>query len=187
MSNYNSLSKISGYVHDTSPDPMEEYIRSFSELPEGWNFGEGRAPSEEVIDKAIRVYRLGKSSGLIGNAFPVGDGEIEISLSYQDHFIDILITAANTLEYTYEIGIGDEYNEIEHAENISFEEVESKLRTLEEMKPCNSLEYSMQEGFIGIREDSKAVISDEAAVLEFQSSIETVLPIIMSFPQYATT
>ena len=190
MLNYNRSSRISGYVQDTSalraiPDPVEEYIRSFSELTEGWNFGEGRAPSGEAIGKAIQVYRLGKSFGLIGNAFPVGDGEIEISLSYRDHFIDILITALNTLEYTYEIGIGDEYNEIEHAENISFEEVESKLRTLEEMKSCDSLEYSMQEGSIGIREDSK-VVALEKAVPGSPSLIETVWSIIM-VPQYATT
>jgi hypothetical protein len=185
MSNYNSLSKISGYIHDTSPDPVEEYIRSFSELPEGWNFGEGRAPSGEVIDKAIQIYRLGKSSGLTGNAFPVGDGEIEISLSYQDHFIDILITGQNTLEYSYEIGIGDKYNEIEHIENISLEEAESRLRMLEQMKPCDSLEYSMREGFITIREDSKAVISEEA-VLGSPSLTETVLSTIILHPQYAT-
>ena len=186
MSNYNSFSEISKYVKDNSPDPVDEYIRSFSELPEGWNFGEGRAPGGEVIDKAIQVYKLGKSFGLIGNAFPVGDGEIEISFSYRDHFMDILITAQNNLEYTYEIGIGDEYDEIDHIENISFEEAKTKLRVLEEMKPCDSLEYSMQEGFIGIREDSKAVISEEA-VLGFPSLIEIVSSIIMSPPQYATT
>ncbi len=185
MSNYNSLLGISGYVQDNSPDPVEDYIRSFSELLEGWNFGEGKAPSSEVIKKAIQVYRLGKSFGLIGNAFPVGDGEIEISLSYQDHFIDILITAQNTLEYTYEIGIGDEYNEIEHVESISFDEAESKLRALEEMKSCDSLEYSMVEGLIGIREDSR-VVALEKSVPGSPSLIETVWSIIM-VPQYATT
>jgi hypothetical protein len=185
MPDYSSLAEVLEYGRDTSPDPVEEYIRSFSGLPEGWNFGEGRSPSGEIIDKAIQIYRLGKSFGLTGNAFPVGDGEIEISLSYQDHFIDILITGQETLEYTYEIGIGDEYNEIEHIENISLEETESRLRTLEEMKLCDSLEYSMQEGFIGIREDSKVVISEEV-VLGFLSSIETVLSIILSPPQYAS-
>jgi hypothetical protein len=186
MSNYNSFSEISEYVKDTSPDPVDEYIRSFSEFPEGWNFGEGKAPSGEVIEKAIQLYRIGKSFGLIGDAFPVGDGEIEISFSYQDHFIDILITAQNTLEYTYEIGIGDEYNEIEHVENIHFEEAKSKLRTLEEMKLCDSLEYSMQNGtFIGIREDSKAVVL-EGSVLGSPSLTEIVFPGIMA-PQYAAT
>lgn len=185
MSNYNSLLEISGYVHDTSPDPVEEYIRSFSEFPEGWNFGEGKAPSVEVIDKAIQVYRLGKSFRLMGNAFPVGDGEIEISFSYEDHFIDILITGQNTLEYTYEIGIGDQYNEIEHIENISFEEVKSRLSALEEINPCDSLEYSMPDGLIGIREDSKVVASGNS-VPGSPSLIETVWSIIIA-PQYATT
>lgn len=177
--------EISEYVRDTSPDPVEEYIKSFSKLPEGWNFGEGKAPSNEVILRGIEVYKLGRSFGLLGNAFPVGDGEIEISFSYQDHFIDILITGQNTLEYTYEIGIGDEYREIEHIENISYENVESKLRALEEMKPCDSLEYSMQEGLIGISEDSKAVISNES-VMGSPSLIEIVFSRIIT-PQYANT
>jgi hypothetical protein len=143
MQNYNSLFSILGQVQHNSPDPVEEYIRSFSELPDGWNFGEGRAPSWEVIDKALQIYKLGKSYVLIGNAFPVGDGEIEISFSNKDHFIDILITNQNTFEYSYEMGIGDEYNETEHIENISLEEIESKLRALEEIKICDSLEYLM--------------------------------------------
>lgn len=185
MSSYNSLMEISEYVRDTSPDPVEEYIRSFSELPTGWNFGEGRAPSSELINKAIDIYRIGKSFGLMRNAFPVGDGEVEISFSYQDHFIDILITAQNTLELTYEIGMGDEYDEIEHIENISSEDVEPKLRALEEMKLCDSLEYSMQNGLIGIREDSKAVAL-EGAVMGSPSLIETVWATIIA-PQYAAT
>jgi hypothetical protein len=185
MSNYNSVLEISGYVQHNSPDPVEEYIRSFSKLSEGWNFGEGKAPSGEVIDKAMQVYRLGKSFGLMGNAFPVGDGEIEISFSYEDHFIDILITVQNTLEYTYEIGIGDEYNEIEHIENISFQEAELKLSALKESKPCNSLESSMPDGLIGIREDSR-VVALENSVPGFPSLIEIVWSKIIA-PQYATT
>lgn len=187
MSNYNSSLGILEleYVQDTSPDPVEEYISSFSEFPDGWNFGEGKAPSSEIINKAIKVYRLGKSFGLMGNAFPVGDGEIEISFSYEDHFTDILITGQNTLEYTYEIGRGDEYHEIEHIGNISLEEAESKLRALEEIKPCDSLEYSMQDGLIGIKEDSK-VVALEKWVPGSPSLIETVLSIIMA-PQYAAT
>ena len=121
----------------------------------------------------------------MGNAFPVGDGEIEISFSYEDHFIDILITGQNTLEYTYEIGMGDEYHEIAHIRNISFEEAESKLRELEEKKPCDSLEYSMQDGLIGIKEDSK-VVALEKWVQGSPSLIETVLSRIMA-PQYAAT
>jgi len=185
MSNYNSLSEIFRYAQDTSPDPMEEYIRSFSELPEAWNFGEGRAPSAEIIEKAIQIYRLGRSFGLIVNAFPVGEGEIEISFSYRDHFIDILITGQNNFEYTYEVGIGDEYDEIEYMENLSLEDVKSKLRVLEELNSCNSLEYFQQEGFIGVRADSKAVISQEG-VQGSPSLIEIVCSRIMA-PQYAAT
>lgn len=184
MPNYNSLLRILGRDQDT--DPVEEYIRSFSELQEGWNFGEGIAPSDEVIDKALQIYRLGKSFLLIGNAFPVGDGEIEISFSHKDHFIDILITGQNTLEYSYEIGIGDEYSEIEQIHDVSLEKLESKLSMMEEIKLCNSLEYSMQnDTLIGIREDSKA-LALEYPVQVSPSLIEIVWSSITA-PQYATT
>jgi len=186
MPNYNSLFSILGQIQHNSPDPVEEYIRSFSELPEGWNFGEGRAPSREVINKAIEVYGCGKSFMLTGNAFPLEDGEIEISFSNQDHFIDILITSQSTLEYTYEIGKGDEYNEIEHIENISFNEIDSKLKELEKMKPCDSLEYSMHNGTsIMVREDFKVVVLGKS-VQAFPSLTEIVWPRI-TIPQYAAT
>lgn len=186
MQKYSSLLRILGCIQDNSPDPVEEYIRSFSELPEGWNFGEGRAPSGEVINKAIEVYGRGKSFMLTGNAFPLVDGEIEISFSNQDHFIDVLITNQNTLEYTYEIGKGDEYNEIEHIENISLKEIESKLRALEKMKPCDSLEYSMYNGtLIGIREDFKLVALKES-IMGSPSLIETVWPRITPLKSAST-
>ena len=186
MLNYNSSSEILEFIQDTSPDPVEEYIKSFSKLWEGWNFGEGRKPTDELISRAIQIYKLGKSFGLIGSAFPVGDGEIEISFSYQDHFIDLLITNENSYDYTYEIGTGDQYNEIEHIENIALKKFESKLKALEELKRCDSLEYSMLDGtLIGIKEDSRAVALEEA-VKGSPSLIEIVWPRIMA-PQYAGT
>ena len=74
MSNYNSSLGILEleYVQDTSPDPVEDYISSFSELPEGWNFGEGRAPSSEVILRGIEVYKLGRSFGCYGERLSRG-------------------------------------------------------------------------------------------------------------------
>jgi len=54
MLNYNNSLGILEleYVQDTSPDPVEEYIISFSEFPDGWNFGEGK---HQVVKSLIRL------------------------------------------------------------------------------------------------------------------------------------
>src|SRR5208337_1082027 len=73
------------------PDPIVEKIRSFANLQEGWNYGEGRAPSRFVIDKAIEIYQIGKELALDAEVFPLVDGDIEVSLYMEDHFMDILV------------------------------------------------------------------------------------------------
>ena len=37
----------------------------------------------------------------------MSNGEIEISFSYQEHFIDVYLTNQDTIRYTYELGIGE--------------------------------------------------------------------------------
>lgn len=188
MLSYNSVLldyRVLAYVTDTTPDPVEEYIDSFALLPEGWNFGEGNPAQPELITKAIEIYRFGKSLGFNGNAFPTGNGEIEISFSYQEHFIDVYLTNRNTLEYTYERGIGDNYQEVEYLENISVQELKDKLTSFEETVICSSSESLTAGTLIGISADSK-VIASQRAGMESLSLIKIALMKIMK-PQYANT
>ena len=150
MSNYNSLLQISEYVQDNSSRLRWRSLLSlFLSSRRGGILAKGKP---QAVKSFIRPYRS------IAWQVVWIDWECLSRRRWGDRnlflisrpFYDILITGQNTLEYTYEIGIGDEYNEIEHIENISFEKAESKLRALEEMKPCNSLEYSMQDGLIGM-------------------------------------
>jgi len=171
------------YVQDSTPDPVEEYIRSFAVLPEGWNFGEGRPSNGELIEKAIKIYRFGKSLGFIGNAFPMSEGEIEISFSYQDHFIDVYLTNQGAIEYTYELGIGENYQEVDYIENITLEELQGKLTSFEETVICGSSESSTAGTIIGISIDSRAIVSSG---MESPSSIRIALMKLMPL-QYANT
>jgi hypothetical protein len=173
------------YVQDNTPDPVEEYIRSFASFPEGWNFGEGRPVNIELIVKAIDVYRFGKSLGFTGNAFPIGEGEIEISFSYQEHFIDVYLTNQLTIEYTYELGIGENYQEVEHIENISEVELHNKLISFEETVLCNSSELSTAGTIIGKSADSR-VIASESVGMESLSLIKIASTKFMEL-QYAST
>jgi hypothetical protein len=171
------------YVQDNTPDPVEQYIRSFASLPEGWNFGEGRPSNAELITKAIEIYRSGKSLGFIGNAFPMGEGEIEISFSYQEHFIDVYLTNQGTIEYTYELGIGENYQEVDYIENISRDELQEKLTLFEEMVICGSSESSKASTIIGISTGSRAIASSG---MESPSSVRIALMKLMPL-RYAST
>jgi hypothetical protein len=173
------------YIHDNTPDPIEEYIRSFALLPEGWNFGEGRPADMELITKGIEIYRFGKSLGFTGNAFPMDDGEIEISFSYKEHFIDVYLTNQGTIEYTYEIGIGEDYQEVEYIENISEAELKNKLISFEETMICDSSESSTVGIITGKSADSK-VIASESAGMESLSLIKIASMKLMEL-QYVNT
>ena len=122
------------------PDPIEDKIHSFSALKNGWNYGEGRAPRRPVIERAIDIYRIGKRLGMDAEVFPVTSGEIEVSLSVRDHFMDIVVRDDEGLEFSYEIGIGEKYDRITSIENISVDEVERRL--CEMAKLCGVSELS---------------------------------------------
>lgn len=106
---------------------IEQKLRSFGELPEGWDFGEGSPPTQEIIEQAIDIFKLGKTYDLKCEVFAIGEGEIEVSLFKGEQFFDILIRNDTTMEFTYEFGVGDNYEEIENIVNISREEIEQKL------------------------------------------------------------
>ncbi len=109
------------------PDPIEEKLRSFASLPKGWDFGEGHAPTKIVIDRAIDIYKLGKELNLDAEVFPVADGNIEVSLYTRDHFMDIFVRADGKMDFSYEVGIGQEYRKVMEIEDIDLEGVRKRL------------------------------------------------------------
>ncbi len=114
---------------------IEKKIRTLGNLETGWNYGEGAAPNQEVIEQAIDLSRLGKTYNLSCEVFPVSDGEIEVSLYQDEHFLDILIKKDLTMELTHEVGIGSNYDEKEFIENVSQDKITEKL--LDFWEKCN--------------------------------------------------
>ena len=114
-------------------DLIENKIQSFRDLPDGWDFGYGKAPSQFVIDIAIEIYRFGKNLGLNTEVFPIVDGSLEISLYMRDHFMDCLIQENGQIEFSYEIGIGEKYETILQIENISLIKIKEYLIELPEL------------------------------------------------------
>jgi hypothetical protein len=127
---------------DTTPCPdlIEDKIRSFATLQDGWNYGEGRAPSQAVIEQAILIHREGKKLGLDAEVFPFGDGDIEISMYMRDHFMDVFVYNDGRMDFSYEVGIGKQYETIESKESISMPEVKERLCQLP--RRCGALESS---------------------------------------------
>jgi hypothetical protein len=108
---------------------IEDKIKSFGSLEEGWHFGEGTPASQEVINKTIEIYNL--ALHLACEVFPAIDGGINISFQKEDKFIDFIINSNITIDYIYEIGIGFKYDEIEAIEDISMETVVEKIKMVE--------------------------------------------------------
>jgi hypothetical protein len=136
---------------DPCPDPIEEKLQSFATLQEGWNYGEGRAPSQLVIDGAIEIYRIGKKLALDAEVFPIVNGDIEISLYAGDHFMDILVHEGGRLDFSHEEGVGEKYNTISYVENISIDAIKQRLSELPKLCGASeSLETTIIEVNVGL-------------------------------------
>ncbi len=153
------------------PDPVEEKIRSFASLQDGWNYGEGRAPSQFVIDRVIEIYKFGKELALDAEVFPVPNGDIEISLYMRDHFMDILAHEGGGLDFSYEIGVGERYNRVDYIEDININEIEQRLNRLPKL--CGASE-SLEITTIELNGDLRLVVSP-TMTMRFQLLIENVL------------
>src|SRR6266496_6641628 len=69
----------SGFLTASDKDLSDtgKKIQSFSRLRQGWHFGEGSAPSETLIKKAIELDGLAQSLGFTDtDAFPGPNGEV---------------------------------------------------------------------------------------------------------------
>jgi len=152
MRGYNKLSNDLIFIVDeatTAKDPVELEIELLANLQEGWDYGEGLPPSPETISRAIEIYRIGKVYSLAVEVVPIGDGEIIISFSRGDTFIDIVIAADGTYRLSVEIGIGAEYDIGEKINNASIDRIEDKLKMLagfDRWKLCESSESEYSVG-----------------------------------------
>ena len=65
---------------------------SFLDLPAGWHFGTGRAPSRKLVKLLIDVNARAFDQGFPkSDAFPGINGNVMLTLYYQDHLIDLIV------------------------------------------------------------------------------------------------
>lgn len=81
----------------------KEKISSFKNLPSGWHYGEGIAPTHAMIDVAHdwhnRITGLGFA---VTNAFPGVTGEIMISGRNGERDVEIILEADGTISFEYD-------------------------------------------------------------------------------------
>ena len=115
----------SGFLTASDKDLSDtgKKIQSFSRLRQGWHFGEGSAPSETLIKKAIELDGLAQSLGFTDtDAFPGPNGEVRYCV----------YKGANYCEFTFEIDgsvtmvIENDETEIERVSSL--EEARSILK-----------------------------------------------------------
>ena len=108
-------------------DPIEQEIRSLVNLQEGWDYGEGKPPSKSTINKAIQIYNLAKNYKILTEIFPIGDGDICLSFSQGEIFVDVEIESDGSYNLCIEKGIGNKYTIEEDIEDITFNDIENRL------------------------------------------------------------
>ena len=106
---------------------IRKRILSFTQLPEGWHYGEGRSADECAIELALKVSSLFAHYGADEiEAFPDIEGGVLIS-GYRDrHVVEVFCDANDRLNLLHEMND----NILCEMENVSLEEVREFIQCL---------------------------------------------------------
>jgi hypothetical protein len=100
-------------------------VDSFSNLPDGWHYGQGVPPFAQVIDKAKKLNKLALSIGFKEtNAFPGIEGEIQLTAYFRNLYLEFTISSDELITYVYEC----DNQEIEYKQ-ITYDEAITKIRS----------------------------------------------------------
>jgi hypothetical protein len=82
----------------------EQKIASFEALPSGWHYGEGFAPSSNIIANARDWHRKLMEAGFTTtDAFPGVGGEIMIAGYHGNHVVEIVLEIDNSISLYHEL------------------------------------------------------------------------------------
>lgn len=105
-------------------------IKSFGDLPEGWDFGRGIPASKEVVEMASRIHIaifdnrwVFDTKNRVG-AFPCDDGGMVLCYSREggDDFIVLRIRLDLKIDLDHEKGIGSKYDILFEKEGLDAED-----------------------------------------------------------------
>jgi len=142
-------------------DDVSVKIRSFGNLPLGWDVGEGEPAKPEVVIEALQLHALGLSLGFITDAFPDTGGEISITFYHDQDTIEITVNADLTYTLAHERGIGFEFDELTYKENVDYTTLFEYLQGLRVyQQKWKSYESLIQPNTITVENDSRIFPSE---------------------------
>ena len=155
-------------------DPLlktAEKILGFKQLPRGWHYGEGVAPSDDVVRKALELNREAGMNGFVKtDAFPGAGGELQVTAYLGTHYIECTIEPDGEITFVRE----ESKNVVVYEERLSFEEAVYKIRESKERIWALS-GLSTQSITIRMKEGSQALPSKNTGkVVAFPSSTRNV-------------
>ena len=84
-------------------DPTESKLMSFALLQNGWHYGSGMAFTEEAIRDSMRIHRQIFFKGFTStDAFPGPNGEIQVTMYYENHYFQFEREASGYWNITHE-------------------------------------------------------------------------------------
>ena len=139
------------FVGDTDLDDVAELIESYSLKEEGWDFSEGRPSPKAVIDKAKQIYRYARDYALKAEVYPGVEGGITLVFyGKEEHSLEICINNDTSIDISYEIGYGSEYEYFEECcnDSASIDQIRFAIKKLAGKDRCEWSESSMRSDII---------------------------------------
>jgi hypothetical protein len=132
---------------------LADKIRNYADLPNGWHYGDGMAPSAATIETAIRIGEESLKAGFeFVDALPGIEGEIQI-LAYLGSFrAEATIDGDGRIDLILE----DDDNLIYYSEKIGSLETISRLQFWGNLWPFISTLFTQNTIFLG-KKDSPAL------------------------------
>lgn len=155
-------------------DNPSKKMKELGELPNGWDFGIGYAPSISVQKKGLQICSQGKILGFEIEIRPQTFGGIVITLGFNDYFLDVFVDESQIISYCLEKGRGIEYEIIEEKDNIQIVDVVKKLEQIRKLFKCSSLELLTPKNIASKKNDSEVIVSKNM-VTGFRFSGQNVL------------
>ncbi len=115
-------------------------ILRFTQLPNGWHFGQGGPIPLGTIRNALDVLVLGDVLGLESNAFPSAGGEIAVAFYAPDHVFEVVVGPRGVETAFTEPRDG---GEVETADVSTCEDVYSTLLDMVERPEWHSRDSSV--------------------------------------------
>jgi hypothetical protein len=106
-------------VPTDATSPVAQKLCSFANLPIGWDYGSGGPISIREISRALNWEKCLRAQGFLDtDAFPGGDGEVVVSASLGDHYVEVIVEPDNTTSVAYDF----QRKQIFYRLNLSFSE-----------------------------------------------------------------